>query len=190
MVLSEFGRDRVEFQRYEGLMSPEIKRQDLPLGNQHVQKMQAAMAALDWISKVGKFKDLWGMLKKAEHNQLKYDRMYAPLIRLIEEVLSGGRRLNELTRYLQDALQLSDGAVQNILWSPPRSIMFEFLPSLLRNLRTRWSVNGVEWAGLRPSQPHDESEQHRSTTRSGIHPAKPVQRVEFAGTGHSPEAWT
>ncbi|MDO1747319.1 DEAD/DEAH box helicase, partial [Escherichia coli] len=94
-------RDRVEFQRYEGLMSPEIKRQDLPLGNQHVQKMQAAMAALDWISKVGKFKDLWGMLKKAEHNQLKYDRMYAPLIRLIEEVLSGGRRLNELTRYLQ-----------------------------------------------------------------------------------------
>ncbi|CAM4326310.1 protein DpdJ [Klebsiella quasivariicola] len=164
VVLSEFGRDRVEFQRYEGLMSPEIKRQGLPLGNQHVQKMQAAMAALDWISKVGKFKDLWGMLKKAEHNQLKYDRMYAPLIRLIEEVLSGGRRLNELTRYLQDALQLSDGAVQNILWSSPRSIMFEFLPSLLRNLRTRWSVNGVEWAGLRPSQPNDESEQHRSNS--------------------------
>lgn len=59
----EFGRDRVEFQRYEGLMSPEIKRQGLPLGNQHVQKMQAAMATLDWISKVGQFKDLWGMLK-------------------------------------------------------------------------------------------------------------------------------
>ncbi|MEA7025491.1 DEAD/DEAH box helicase, partial [Salmonella enterica subsp. enterica serovar Anatum] len=42
--------------------------------------------------------------------------------------------------------------------------MFEFLPSLLRNLRTRWSVNGVEWAGLRPSQPNDESEQHRSNS--------------------------
>lgn len=90
--------------------------------------------------------------------------MYGPLIKLIEEVLSGGRRLNELMRYLQDALQLSDGAVQNILWSPPRSIMFEFLPTILRNLRTRWSVNGVEWAGLRPNQPNSEGEQHRSNS--------------------------
>lgn len=90
--------------------------------------------------------------------------MYGPLIKLIEEVLSGGRRLNKLTRYLQDALQLSDDAVQNILWRPPRSVMFEFLPTILRNLRTRWSVNGVEWAGLRPNQSNGEGEQHRSNS--------------------------
>ncbi|CDL60249.1 Lhr-like helicases [Klebsiella pneumoniae IS39] len=72
VVLSEFGRDRVAFQRYEGLMNPEIKRQGLPLGNQHVQKMQAAMATLDWISKTGSFKDVCGMLRKPERDSQKF----------------------------------------------------------------------------------------------------------------------
>jgi hypothetical protein len=41
VVLSEFGRDRVVYQRYEELVTPEIKGQSLPLGNIHIQKMQA-----------------------------------------------------------------------------------------------------------------------------------------------------
>lgn len=95
VVLSEFGRDRVAFQRYEGLMNPEIKRQGLPLGNQHVQKMQAAMATLDWISKTGSFKDVCGMLRKPERDSQKFKRYYTPLITLIEEVLKGAEsRMN------------------------------------------------------------------------------------------------
>lgn len=160
VVLSEFGRDRVAFQRYEGLMSPEIKRQGLPLRNQHVQKMQAAMATLDWLSKVGEFKDLWGMLKKP--NRTKEN--FAPLSKMIEDVLDGGRRLHELSRYLEDALHLPDSDIQKILWSPPRSIMFEFLPSILRSIRTHWAVNGVAWAGLRSVVQDGEDEQSRSSS--------------------------
>ncbi|MCB5298799.1 protein DpdJ [Yersinia intermedia] len=160
VVLSEFGRDRVEFQRYEGLMSPEIKRQGLPLRNQHVQKMQAAMATLDWFSKVGEFKDLWGMLKKPNRTR----ESFTPLSKMIEDVLGGGRRLNELSRYLEDALQLSDGDIQHILWSPPRSIMFEFLPTILRNIRTHWAVNGVEWAALRSHLQDADGEQSRANS--------------------------
>lgn len=164
VVLSEFGRDRVAFQRYEGLMNPEIKRQGLPLGNQHVQKMQAAMATLDWISKTGSFKDVCGMLRKPERDSQKFKRYYTPLITLIEEVLKGGRKQNELIRYLQDALQLLENAIQSILWSPPRSIMLEFLPTILRNLKSHWAVNGVEWAALRAPQADDDGEQYKTTS--------------------------
>lgn len=164
VVLSEFGRDRVAFQRYEELMSPEIKRRGLPLGNQHVQKMQAAMATLDWISKTGNFKDVSYMLRKPERDRQKFKRYYTPLINLIEEVLNGGRKQNELARYLQDALQLSESTIQSILWSPPRSIMLEFLPTILRNLTTCWSVNGVEWAALRSPQVDGEGEQYKTSS--------------------------
>lgn len=76
-------------------MNPEIKRQGLPLGNQHVQKMQAAMATLDWISKTGSFKDVCGMLRKPERDSQKFKRYYTPLITLIEEVLKGAEsRMN------------------------------------------------------------------------------------------------
>lgn len=146
VVLSAFGRDRVEFQRYENLVSPEIKRQGLPLGNQHIQKMQAAMATLDWLSKTGNIKDVAGVLRKPQKNLRYLDALQTS----IEEILRGGRKQNELTRYLGDALQYSDDIIQMLLWSPPRSIMLEFLPTILRNLKTRWAVNGVEWAGLKP----------------------------------------
>ncbi|WP_447874303.1 protein DpdJ [Serratia fonticola] len=161
VILSEFGRDRVAFQRYEGLMSPEIKRQGLPLGNQHVQKMQAAMAVLDWLSKVGEFKDIWGMLRKPERDKKKFAHYFRRLKLLIEDVLLAGRRQNELARYLEDALQLSDRAIQSILWSPPRSIMFEFLPTILRNITSRWSANGIEWAALRVQSLDNEEDRYR-----------------------------
>ncbi|MCP5798836.1 DEAD/DEAH box helicase, partial [Klebsiella pneumoniae] len=89
---------------------------------------------------------------------------YTPLITLIEEVLKGGRKQNELIRYLQDALQLLENAIQSILWSPPRSIMLEFLPTILRNLKSHWAVNGVEWAALRAPQADDDGEQYKTTS--------------------------
>ncbi|MCP5570192.1 DEAD/DEAH box helicase, partial [Klebsiella pneumoniae] len=75
-----------------------------------------------------------------------------------------GRKQNELIRYLQDALQLLENAIQSILWSPPRSIMLEFLPTILRNLKSHWAVNGVEWAALRAPQADDDGEQYKTTS--------------------------
>ncbi|CDL60250.1 Lhr-like helicases [Klebsiella pneumoniae IS39] len=104
-----------------------------------------------------------------------FKRYYTPLITLIEEVLKGGRKQNELIRYLQDALQLLENAIQSILWSPPRSIMLEFLPTILRNLKSHWAVNGVEWAALRAPQADDDGEQYKNDlSRAGIYSAKSV----------------
>lgn len=145
IVLSEFGRDRVAFQRYEELISPEVKRQGLPMCNQHIQKMQAAMATLDWLSQNGNFRDIWAMLRypnDTDDNREQYGALQA----LIGLVLQGGAMLNSLTRYLGYALQLSDTEVQPLLWNSPRSLMFEFLPTVQRYLKSYWAENGKPWS--------------------------------------------
>ena len=48
VVLSDYGRDRLAYQAYDLLFDPELPARDLPLGNRHVRRMQAAFAALDW----------------------------------------------------------------------------------------------------------------------------------------------
>ncbi|TVL50792.1 hypothetical protein AYI98_07630 [Shewanella algae] len=146
VVLSEFGRDRVAFQRYEELISPEIKRHGLPIHNNHIQKMQAAMATLDWCSlQLGKV-SIWNLLnypnKGSKQKQLMDFRI------LVESVLEEGRRQDDLFRYLRFALKVEDDVLQRILWTPPRSIMLEFLPTLHRQLTTYWASYGNQWGEL------------------------------------------
>ena len=145
-VLSEFGRDRVAFQRYEELISPEIKRQGLPIGNGHIQKMQAAMAALDWFGAMLGRGSIWSILKKPSKNAA----LCQSLLKLVDEVLSEGKLQDRFISYIQRSLRLEgEDSLKRVLWSPPRSIMMEFLPSLRRNLTTNWREFGVEWAALR-----------------------------------------
>ena len=49
-VLSDYGRDRLAFQSYETILDPSVPAKSLPLGNQSVRKMQAAMCLVDWIA--------------------------------------------------------------------------------------------------------------------------------------------
>jgi len=144
VILSEFGRDRVAFQRYEELISPEIKRQRLPLHNGHIQKMQAAMATLDWLStRLGKT-SIWSILKEPRKNASACDQVN----KLVEEILSPGEPQEKYVSYLSWALGLDETALQRILWAPPRSIMMEFLPTLYRLLITNWSGQGMQWGSL------------------------------------------
>ena len=47
-MFSDYGRDRLAFQSYESILDPSIPAKSLPLGNQSVRKMQAAMCLIDW----------------------------------------------------------------------------------------------------------------------------------------------
>lgn len=141
VVLSEFGRDRVAFQRYEELLSPEIKRQGLPLHNSHIQKMQAAMALLDWLSAQLGSGAVWTILRKPQANKSSCKR----LLILVEQLLQPSSQQDQFTAYLKDALQVDNGTLLRILWAPPRSVMFELLPALQRKLVTDWSANGQLW---------------------------------------------
>jgi ATP-dependent Lhr-like helicase len=144
VVLSEFGRDRVAFQRYEELLSPEIKRQGLPLHNSHIQKMQAAMALLDWLSMQLGSGAVWTILRKPQTNKNWCKR----LLTLVEQLLQPSSQQDQFKAYLKNALQVDDASLQRILWASPRSVMLEVLPSLQRKLATEWSANGKVWEDL------------------------------------------
>lgn len=104
VVLSEFGRDRVVYQRYEELVTPEIKGQSLPLDNIHIQKMQAAMAATDWLSmKIGS--NIWSLLNKPPKNREQHGHL-EQMLNLISVVLEQNVWQQGLEQYLFYALKL------------------------------------------------------------------------------------
>lgn len=146
VVLSEFGRDRVAFQRYEDLINPEIKRQSLPLHNNHIQKMQAAMATLDWLSaRLGGRSSIWTILHKPQNNQSACMQIGA----LIEDLLRPCDTQQKYFTYLDWAMgKLADRDIEHILWAPPRSVMLEFLPTLHRLVTTQWREQGEPWEAI------------------------------------------
>lgn len=155
-VLSDYGRDRVAFQQYEQLINPTVKMLRLPVENSHIQKMQASLATLEWIGmNLGNI-NLWQLLVRPKSN--RYHRQLFRVKNFVEKLASDSDTRNALQNYLQDALDLNQQSITNVMWQPPRSIVLEFLPNLLHKLTTNWNVNGVEWAGLspKPAQPMPE----------------------------------
>lgn len=148
VVLSEFGRDRVAFQRYESLLNPEVKRQGLPLKNGHIQKMQAAMTSLDWLGMKLGHGSIWSILNKPHSNQADCKKILA----LVESVLNQGELQDTFFQYIRYALKIDEVELLRILWAPPRSIMMEFLPTLRRLLESNWREYGDEWKALRPTR--------------------------------------
>jgi superfamily II DNA or RNA helicase len=146
-VLSDYGRDRVAFHQYESLVDPEIKVNKLPVGNNHIQKMQASLAALEWLGKkIGKG-SIWYYLRNP--NQYATNKTYLDkLEKEVSSLLDCSSNQNSFTEYLTSALGINRLEVEKICWQPPRSLFMEFLPSLLQKLRTDWSVNGQKWLGV------------------------------------------
>jgi ATP-dependent Lhr-like helicase len=149
IVLSEFGQDRETYQHYERLLDPQVKIQGLPIDNGHIQRMQAAMAALNWFAGKMGGSHLWYLLNSP--NEKGNLRGQLPrLLEMIEGVIQPGLIQDELTEYLGDALALDDGAINSILWQPPRSILMEFLPTLRRRLTTLWGSWDTNLNALQP----------------------------------------
>ena len=151
VVLSDFGRDRVSYQQYENLIDPEITLQRLPIENDHIQKMQAAQAVLDWISAKLRPVSIWRWLcnpQRLSQNELE------KLKTVVNDILTRSDRRGELARYIGNSLQLDEQAVDRLLWQSPRSIYLEFLPTLRRKLNSNWGSwseseqKTVDWAEL------------------------------------------
>lgn len=144
VVLSDYGRDRVAFQKYEDLLDPVIKGSRLPLRNVHIQKMQGAMAALDWISLQLGHGSLVNILKYPKKREVDLTKIQS----LIEKIFVPGDAQDQMVKYIKDALRVDETTMQKILWASPRSLMLEFLPSLRRQISTCWAEYGTLWKGL------------------------------------------
>ena len=144
VVLSDYGRDRVVYQHYEQLLSPEIKQQRLPIANSHVHRMQSCLAALEWIgARVGA--SMWHVLNYPRgENPVLLSKVEA----LIQDCLRPGDIQQELTQYVASALKLGDEQVQRAFWQPPRPVLLEFLPLLRRRIATKWGAWNCSTASI------------------------------------------
>jgi len=134
LVLSDFGRDRLAYQQYENLVDPEIKLQSLPLENDYILKIQAALAVLDWVVRRVPKARLWVWLNDPRRfsSQLEEIRV------LLERLMETGPDQDSLSEYIRSALSLSQSVLERVLWQSPRSIILEFIPTLHRRLSSNW----------------------------------------------------
>lgn len=141
VVLSDFGRDRLAYQGYDLMFDPELRPRDLPLGNRHVQKMQAAYACLDWISaEIGFAGPGWFWLEASQPAgyELAQARQTAAA-NLLGRLLAGGDEGDRLRDWLRYSLRLGDAEIESMLWESPRALMTSVLPTLHRRLSTQWT---------------------------------------------------
>ncbi len=156
VVTSAYGRDRWAFQHAESLFSPTLNDIDLPLDNYYVRKIQAAFALMDWLALQlknepdCKYMDIWEVLSSNAKGNEWLQKQRKVVHDLLEDVLDGRMR-EPLTLYLQQALGIADQNILNsILWDEPRSLLFEVLPTVVRQLESNWQrLKGSEaepWA--------------------------------------------
>jgi superfamily II DNA or RNA helicase len=147
MVTSDYGRDRLAFHYAERFFEPELKEIDLPINNYYVRKIQAAFALMDWLSLTLKHTpynrsiSVWDALRgtRKDEEQGWYEQRWRKAIcTALKEVLDGTQR-EAFSRYVQQALGIDEREeVESLLWDEPRSLLFDVLPTLLRQLESKW----------------------------------------------------
>jgi len=164
MVTSAYGRDRWAFQHAERLFSPMLPPLELPLENIYVRKMQSAYALMDWLAKMlasrGIKADLWATLSSDDrHRGHWYQGQRRAICQLLDAVLSGGSTFDDLRGHLDAALGFHGDSValDFVLWSEPRPLLLEVIPTLLRQLETDWQRiqggTGTKWVDAISSNP-------------------------------------
>ncbi len=138
VLTSAYGRDRYTYDYPEQLFSPLLPDLRLPIHNPYVQRIHAAFGLMDWLGTKLRMRypeaSVWNVLTPSSSGQYVFEKR---LIRdLIQEILSGD--FADLRGYLKSALQVTDPAIDRILWTPPRSILLDLLPRLFAHLSVNW----------------------------------------------------
>ncbi len=144
VVLSDFGRDRMAYQDYETLLAPALPDKRLPLGNQSVRKMQAAMCLIDWAAtrlNVSARRDNGRTMRKVF---IKPDNDHAELrvqvADLLTRVMNGGPERHDLMAFIGSSLRLSAEEVDAVCWEQPRSLLLDAVPTARRRLLSKWAA--------------------------------------------------
>jgi hypothetical protein len=147
VVLSDYGRDRSAYQSYDQLFSPSLPPRHLPLGNCAVLRMQATFALCDWLARrlpANHSPDPWVDFSQpaseirdrtVAHDVGARQVLYAQYLRAL---LEDGSVRDEFAGFLVRALAIAPDQASAIMWEPPRAIMMEAVPTLLRRLERNW----------------------------------------------------
>jgi len=156
VVLSDYGRDRLAYQSYDQLFSPQLPPRHLPLRNRAVLKMQATYGLCDWLARRlphNESPDPWTDLSQPasdiENKQLSSHvaRRQSLYVQYLRALLEQGAVRDEFSYFLRRSLALEEQEVSAILWEAPRALLTEAVPTLLRRLERGWrraDGNGLE----------------------------------------------
>lgn len=148
VVLSDFGRDRLAFQNYDRLFSPTLSPRFLSVGNRAVLKMQGTFALFDWLARripKAMFPNPWSDFSQPSKEVLpssfaeKAAERAALYVTQLQSLITDSYTRDDFGRFLARSLAITVEQVDAIMWDPPRSIMMEAVPTLLRRLETDWS---------------------------------------------------
>jgi len=143
VVLSDYGRDRQAFQGYEALLDPVVPPKTLPLGNQAVRKMQAAMCLLDWIALRTRADQgtKWSVRRAwSAPGKFTSSVQFDQSLQLLSEVLDGGPAQQDLVRFVQSSLLLDPKDLTSVSWENPRSLLLDVVPTAYRRLASEWAT--------------------------------------------------
>ncbi len=161
VVLSDFGRDRLAFQNYDRLFSPTLSPRFLPLGNRAVLKMQGTFALFDWLARripKSMFPNPWSDFSQPSKEVLppsfaeKAAERAGIYVTHLHSLLTDSYTRDDFGRFLARSLAIAAEQVDAIMWDPPRSIMMEAVPTLLRRLETDWG--STDATAVEPHQRH------------------------------------
>lgn len=147
-VLSDYGRDRIAYQGYDQLFSPVLPARYLPLRNRAILKMQAVFVLFDWLARrlpPGHTADPWtdfsqppSAIKNAQ-TRIAVEARQPLYARSLRELLDQPEIREDFARHVARALAIQPTDVVPLLWEPPRAIMTEAVPTLLRRLECGWN---------------------------------------------------
>lgn len=141
VILSDFGRDRLTYQNYNALLDPQLHKRSLPTQNRYVLRMQATYALIDWlaIQKDIPTGTLWTILSNRPAPDSYTKNAQSKISTLLREILNKDSMQKKLQADIEKSLGLPHNGLEDIMWRPPRSLMLEVIPTLLRRLETSWS---------------------------------------------------
>jgi ATP-dependent Lhr-like helicase len=139
ITLSDYGRDRLQYQGYETLFEPQLAARHLPILNRYVLKIQATQALLDWlgyrIRREHQYADPRALLTAPGRGD---DAAREWLAQRLADLLTRQHLQDSLATHLQSALQVSADEATAVLWEQPRSLLLAVVPTALRRLQSNW----------------------------------------------------
>lgn len=143
-ILSDYGRDRLAFQSYEELFSPQIERQRLPVSNGYILRMQAVCALFDWIADLAAREktDGWSWKVLSKPKDAKTNDNFLKIAKTVirDLIRLDPVRIKAFKDHLTKCLQVDDRTLDLLFWEQPRSLLLEALPTLARRLFSDWSL--------------------------------------------------
>jgi hypothetical protein len=148
VILSDYGRDRIAYQGYDQLFSPALPPRYLPLRNRAILKMQAVFVLFDWLGRrlpSGHSADPWTDFSQPPSAFTNVQTRVAVQARQqlyahsLRGLLDQPEIRDDLARFLARSLGLELSEVAPLLWEPPRAIITEAVPTLLRRLEVAWN---------------------------------------------------